>query len=345
MSKNISLSDPLITQKLNELIQLAGEDTDQLPGQLIRQMMHTALRLVRDGADTGERKLLTNSFRELRYALKVFRRYDDVRKISIFGSARTTPDHPDYQTCVQFAKLITEQNWMTITGAGDGIMRAGHEGAGTAKSFGVGIKLPFETNANDFIEGDPKLITFRYFFTRKLVFVSQADAMALFPGGFGTLDEAFEVLTLIQTGKSPLIPIVMIEPPENDYWQQFDIYVREKLLAKKLISPPDLHLYHLFNDAHAAARHICDFYRNFHSQRYVRGKLVLRIKTALTEKQIDQLNDEFTDLIVDGKIKQSDPLEGEVDHLELPRLSFMFNRRDYGRLRLLIDRVNEFALA
>jgi len=344
MSKKISLSDPLITQKLDELIQLAGEDTEKLPGQLIRQMMHTALRLVRDGADTGERKLLTNSFRELRYALKVFRRYGNVRKISIFGSARTSPDHPDYLSCVAFARQMSEQNWMAITGAGDGIMRAGHEGAGAAKSFGVGIKLPFETNANDFIDGDPKMITFRYFFTRKLVFVSQADAMALFPGGFGTLDEAFEVLTLVQTGKSPLIPIVLIESPENNYWQQFDLYVREHLLAKQLISPPDLNLYHLFNDPLAAARHIFDFYRNFHSQRYVRRKLVLRIKKSLSDQQIDQLNSEFTDLIVDGKIELSGPLEGEVDHLDLPRLSFIFNRRDYGRLRLLIDRINEFAI-
>jgi len=344
MSDPIRTSDPQIIEKLDELIRLVGDDPEQLSGQLIRQMMQTALRLVHDGADSGERKLLTNSFRELRYALKVFRRYRDVRKISIFGSARTPPDHADYQSCVDFAQQITEHEWMVITGAGDGIMRAGHEGAGTAKSFGVSIKLPFETNANDFIDGDPKLITFRYFFTRKLVFVSQADALALFPGGFGTLDEALEVLTLVQTGKAPIIPIVMVEPPENDYWQHFDIYVRDHLLKKELIGPADLHLYHLFNDTHAAVRHVCDFYRNFHSYRFVRRKFVMRIKKALSAKQLDQLNSEFNDLVVDGRIELSEALKGERLHLDLPRIMFLFNQRDYGRLRLMIDRINEFAL-
>jgi len=338
-----STRDPQLVSQLDDLVRQFGGDPETLSGQLVREVMQTALRLVRDETDTGELKLISRSLRELRYALNVFRRYAHVHKISIFGSARTPFDHPDYTTALQFSKAMAAANWMIITGAGDGIMRAGNEGASREKSFGVSIRLPFETNANDIIEGDDKLITFRYFFTRKLVFVSQAQALALLPGGFGTLDEAFEVLTLVQTGKAPVIPIVMIEPPENDYFQHLDVLIRDRLLAKKLISPADLHLYHLFNDPVAAAEHVLEFYRNYHSARFVGDQFVIRMHHGLRSEHVEQLNDEFSDLVASGKIEQTGALDGEHVQLGLPRLTWHFTRRDYGRLRLLIDRVNQFA--
>ncbi|MBI1373098.1 MAG: LOG family protein [Phycisphaera sp.] len=342
MEPHLSVHDQRITEQINTLIELVGGDPGDFSGSLVREMMQTSLRLIGDGADLGEQKLITRSFKELRYALKVFRRYGDVKKISIFGSARTPSDHPDYRAAVRFAKSISEKDWMVITGAGPGIMEAGHEGAGSAKSFGVNIRLPFEAEANKVIRDDPKLVTFRYFFTRKLVFLSQAEALALFPGGFGTLDEGFEVLTMIQTGKSPLIPIVMIEPPGNDYWANFDRYIRGELLANNWISEEDLNLYHIFSDVDAAVQHVLDFYRNFHSQRYVRDRLVMRLRQPLDNNQLDALNADFADIVAEGRIEQSGPLKGEEDNLDLPRLTFLFDRYHYGRLRQLIDRINGF---
>jgi hypothetical protein len=205
----------------------------------------------------------------------------------------------------------------------------------------VSIRLPFETQANRVITGDQKLITFRYFFTRKLVFVSQAQAVALFPGGFGTLDEGFEVLTLIQTGKADIVPVVFIDAPGGDYWQQWDQYVRDQLLAKGMISPEDLNLYLVTDDVNQAAEHVKRFYRNYHSQRFVGDWLVLRLRRPLSESALAALNDEFSDLLAEGTILQSGPMEDEGDELaDLPRLRFVFKRGRYGRLRLLIDRVN-----
>jgi hypothetical protein len=230
---------------------------------------------------------------------------------------------------------------MVITGAGDGIMRAGHGGAGREASFGVAIRLPFETTANEFIADDDKLITFRYFFTRKLMFVSQADAVALFPGGFGTQDEGFEVLTLIQTGKAVTVPVVMIDAPGDDYWQRWLHYVKDELLADGMIGPEDLSLFKVTDDCDEAIDYVLKFYSNYHSQRMVRDRMVFRIQRALTDEQIEQLNDEFSCLVKEGRIEQSGPLDGETEHLELPRLHWVTHRRNYGKLRELIDRVNE----
>ncbi|MEX2672203.1 MAG: TIGR00730 family Rossman fold protein [Phycisphaeraceae bacterium] len=338
-----SARDPEVVGRVEQLIRDFGGDPDELSGRLVRDMMQTALRLVQDNAHTGELKLISRSLGELRYALKVFRPYGDVRKVSIFGSARTPATHPDYLQAVTFAREIAKAGWMVITGAGDGIMRAGHEGAGAEASFGVSIMLPFETSANDIIEGDPKHTTFRYFFTRKLMFVSQADALILFPGGFGTLDECFETLTLVQTGKSSMIPIAMVEPEGNGYWEHFDRYVREHLLKNNLISEPDLNLYQIFHDPQQAVDYVKQFYRNYHSQRFVRDKLVIRLLEPLSERALDQLNDEFADLIVEGRITQSGAHETEVEHLHLPRISFRFTRRDFGRFRQMIDRINELS--
>ena len=335
-------SETQITQAMNNLIREAGGDPDSHAGMRIREIIHTGLKLHRDGADDGEVKLLSRSLKELRYALKVFRPWQDVRKITIFGSARTSPDHPDYNACVQFSRTMAAAGWMVITGAGDGIMRAGHGGAGADKSFGVAIRLPFETSANEYIEGDPKLVTFRYFFTRKLMFMWQAHAVALFPGGFGTQDEGFEALTLVQTGKAPVAPILMVDKPGGTYWKHWDRYVRTELLAHKLISPEDLNLYLVTDDPHVAARHVLQFYRNYHSQRFVQDLLVLRMQRPLTDRQIDQLNDEFASIIKSGRIEQGGPHQYEEEHRELPRLKFIFTKHGYGKLRRLIDRINEF---
>lgn len=337
----ISIHDPQIVQALDDLIRQVGGDPEELGGEFVREMLQGGLQLVSDGADTGELKLASRSLRELRYALKVFRPYRDQPKVTIFGSARTPLSHPHYEAALRFSTAIRRAGWMVITGAGDGVMRAGNEGAGRESSFGASIRLPFETNANDIIVGDEKLVTFRYFFTRKLIFVSQADALALFPGGFGTLDEAFEVLMLVQTGKSGMIPIVMIDAPGGTYWSGWDRMIRDNLLRDGMISPEDVRLYHVTEDPDAAVAHIRQFYRNYHSQRFVGERMVLRIRRPLAEKELDALNSEFADLIEEGRIELSGPLEEEQEYPDLPRLSFVFTRRDYGRLRMMIDRINE----
>lgn len=342
MNRQSSQRDKDLMNRLDDLLRDAGADPQQLSGKLVREMIHTSVKMLGDGADNGELKLTSRSLKELRYAFKVFRDYRDARKIAIFGSARTEEGEPAYAAAVDFSRKMAQNGWMAITGAGSGIMRAGHGGAGRASSFGVAIRLPFETTANEYIEGDPKLIVFRYFFTRKLIFVSQAHAVALFPGGFGTQDEGFETLTLIQTGKAPLVPVVMIDPPGGRYWRRWHQFVQRELLDNQLISPEDLNLYFVTDDIDAAARHVQDFYRNYHSQRYVRDDLVIRMHRPLEQKQIEALNVSYPDLVAEGHLAQCGPLESERQHLELPRLRFVFTRRDYGRLRLLIDDINRF---
>ncbi len=335
-----------LIDQLTDLIRQTGRDPNETPGKILREMLHTTTKLARDDANLGELKLMSRSFKELRYALNVFRPYAETPKISIFGSARTPEDHPDYRCCVDFAKAMADLGWMVITGAGDGIMKAGHDGAEREKSFGVSIRLPFETNANETIKGDPKLITFRYFFTRKLVFMWMSRAIALFPGGFGTQDEGFEALTLIQTGKAPMLPIVLVDHPdygngEGDYWHHWTNYIEHSLLDNGWISPEDLHLFHRFTDPQAAAQHVADFYKNYHSERFVRDTHVLRIQTPLTEAQLDAINTDFADLVASGTITQSGPLPEERGaYPTLTRLSYHSRKRAYGRLRLLIDRIN-----
>jgi len=328
-------------EAIDALIRETGGEPQSFDGQLVREMIATALKLIGDGADTGELKLINRSFKELRYALKVFRPYRAVRKVTVFGSARTPEDAPAFQSAVRFGQRISDAGWMVITGAGDGIMKAGHGGAGRESSFGVAIRLPFETSANEIITGDAKLITFRYFFMRKLIFVSQASAVVLFPGGFGTHDEGFEVLTLMQTGKAPIQPLVMVDAPGGDYWREWDRYVREHLLATGMISNTDLSLYHVTDDPDEAAAHVLRFYRNYHSQRYVDDRLVFRLHQRLDDATLETLNEQFADIVEEGRIEQSGPLEGEQEALDLARLHFRFVQRDFGRLRDLIDRIND----
>lgn len=333
--------DPDVVERLDALIEGVAGARNTLEARLVREMMQTALKLIPDGRDLGELKLFSNSVKELRYAHTVFGRFREPHKVTIFGSARTPDDHPDFTACVDFSKGMADAGWMSITGAGLGIMKAGHVGPGRQASFGVAIRLPFETNANPVIAGDEKLIHFRYFFTRKLMFVSQAEAVALFPGGFGTLDEAFEALTLVQTGKASPMPIVMVEGHGGDYWATWDQWVRRQLLDRGWISPEDPSIYHIATDPADGVKHILDFYTVYHSSRYVRDQFVIRLKKPLSPETMDGLNLEFKALVKEGTIRASQPLEGETDHLDLPRIAFTHTRSKFGMLRRLIDRINK----
>lgn len=310
---------------------------------LLAEMMVTLTRLSADECGRGEIKILNRALKELRYAFKVFAPYENIPKVSIFGSARTPPDHPQYAQAVKFSRLIRQAGWMNITGAGNGIMRAGNEGAKREASFGVAISLPFEQSYNDIIADDEKLITFKYFFTRKLLFVKEADAIILFPGGFGTQDEGFEALTLIQTGKSEPIPIVMCDEPGGTYWRHWRDYVEAELLGNGTISPEDLGLFYVTDSAEDAVNEILAFYKRFHSSRFVHDRLVMRLKSPLSDGSIAQFNHDFADIIEKDEIRQVPNALPEEDgeHADLPRLVFHFTRRSLGRLRALIDAINK----
>jgi uncharacterized protein (TIGR00730 family) len=310
---------------------------------LIQQIRETADKLLRDGANRADIKLLNTAFKELRYAFKVFSPYKDRRKVTVFGSARLLPDHPAYQQAVQFGQKIASAGYMVITGAASGIMEAGHVGAKRENSIGVNILLPFEQEANAIIAGDPKLMHLKYFFTRKLMFVKESDAVAHFAGGFGTQDECFEVLTLVQTGKSHLFPIVMIDEPGGDYWKRWNSFIKDVLLARNLISPADLALYKVTDSVDEAVAEIQGFYRVYHSMRYVGSNLVLRLHHKLGDVLMEKVRAEFSDILHGGSFDQAGPLPqeaNEVNLASLTRLVFQFDRRSLGRLRMLIDLIN-----
>jgi uncharacterized protein (TIGR00730 family) len=311
--------------------------------QLVQQLKETADKLIRDHANRGDVKLLSTALKELRYAFKVFAAYRGRRKVTVFGSARIKPDHPAYHQAVEFSRRMAEAGYMVITGAASGIMEAGHVGAGRENSIGVNILLPFEQSANSVIAGDIKLMHLKYFFTRKLLFVKECDAVALFPGGFGTLDEGFEVLTLVQTGKAQLFPIVLVDEPGGDYFKRLRVFIQEVLLARGMISPADMALFKVTDSVDEAVREVLDFYRVYHSMRYVRGELVLRLQRPLSEALLQRLNAEFADILEAGMIEQTGALPEEANdpHVaDLPRLRFRFDRRSLGRLRMLVDTLN-----
>jgi uncharacterized protein (TIGR00730 family) len=310
---------------------------------LIDQIKESADKLAVDQTTRGDLKLISRTLRELRYAFKVFTPYRKRRKVTVFGSARTRPDEATYQQAVEFGKAMAEQKWLVVTGAASGIMEAGHVGAGREHSMGLNIMLPFEQYANPIIAGDSKLVHMKYFFTRKLMFVKECDAVVCLPGGFGTLDEGLEVLTLLQTGKRDMVPVVFLDAPGGKFWQEFQHFIQKRLLGDGMISPADLSLYKLTDDVQVAVDEIMQFFKVYHSMRYVKNKLVFRLKTAPSEQLLAEVNAEFDDILNGGEFVVSDPLPEERDEPDLaeyPRLVFRFNRRSLGRLRQLIDALN-----
>lgn len=340
MTISPSSSDPQSLQV--EIGELLNHLPNMKHGELIQRALMTLVRMAEVEADRLDWKILNSSLQDMEQAFRVFYPYRHIRKISIFGSARTKPDAPEYRMAADFARCVTQLGFMVMTGGGPGIMQAGNEGAGLEKSFGLNIQLPFEQGSNPFIEGDPKLINFKYFFTRKLFFLRESDALALFPGGFGTQDEAFECLTLMQTGKADPLPLVLVDPPGGDYWKNWEIYQKDHLLKAGWINEDDLHLYTLTDRVDDACEAIASFYKVFHSSRYVGENLILLLKCEPSEEIIDYLNQKYSRLLVKGKILRGTVLPQEIgsETEHLARLIFHFNQRDLGLLYQLIRDLN-----
>lgn len=322
----------------------AGEAGDELKAILHREILLNALKVKRDELGTLDLKVINRALSEVRYAARVFKPYRHTRKVSIFGSARTPEDDPRYKMAVDFARLLAENDYMVITGAADGIMKAGNVGAGKENSFGVNILLPFEQAPNEVVADDPKLITFKYFFTRKLFFLMEAHAVALFPGGFGTQDEGFETLTLVQTGKAPPMPLILMELPGEEYWINWDKFVRDQMLDRGLISPEDVSIYKICNSPEEGVEWVDYFYSTYHSMRLVRRKLVVRLEKELADEHVQVLNAEFADLIGKGRIEKSAALPEEANEPEIgdkPRLVFYYNQMNAARLNQMFLRINE----
>ncbi len=336
---------PAVLEQIKALLAAHGE-VNHPHADLVSDVIESALKMFHDVRDRGDARLIATALRELRYSFRLFEPFNGRRKVAIFGSARTLPEREEYRLAVELGRQLAAAGYMVITGAGSGIMHAGHEGAGTENSFGLNIRLPWEQGANPVILGDAKLITFRYFFTRKLMFIRQSDAIVLFPGGFGTLDEGYEALTLMQTGKAKLRPLLLVDRPGGTYWKSFDRYVREHLLGNGLISPDDTFLYQLTDRCEEAVRVINRYYRNYHSARFVKEWFVIRLKRAPSEAAIEGLNEDFGDIMEpDGPLRVVPPFPEESEEretLELPRVAFRFDRRHYGRLKLLIDALNNY---
>jgi uncharacterized protein (TIGR00730 family) len=333
--------DPKILQQIDALIALSVPPSGGMDNRdLVREMIVTALKTEYSQLERGDVKILNRALRELRYGFRIFKSYRARRKVSIFGSARTPKTDPDYKIALHFARLMVKNNFMAITGAGPGIMQAGNEGAGKGNSFGINIRLPYEQEANEFISKDPLFIDCRFFFTRKLMFIKEASAAAFFPGGFGTHDEGFEALTLVQTGKCDPIPLVFVNAPGEEYWADWKHFMVKQLLKKGKISPEDMGLFKITESAEEAVQEIVNFYKNYHSMRFVKGDLVMRLQKPVTPAQIEHLNKEFKGITVKGAIRETAALPEETDHRELSRITFPFNRIAFGRLRQMIDYLN-----
>jgi uncharacterized protein (TIGR00730 family) len=316
---------------------------DPSDADLVFELVASSLRLAHDHADRGDLKIANAALKEMRHAFQVFAPYRAARKVAIFGSARTQPDDPLYIQTRELAAAVAARDWMVVTGAGPGIMEAGIEGAGPENAFGVSIQLPFETATTQFVAGDPKLMNFRYFFTRKLEFIKESDAFVLLPGGYGTLDEAFELLTLLQTGKAQPAPVVLLDVPGGTYWQHWGTFLDRELEQPGYVSPEDHQLFHVTDNIDDAIDEIFGFYANYHSQRFVDGRLVLRLERAPTAEDLVGLNEEFADIVARDVMEVIGPTRAEIaddDSVHLDRLAFRFDRRSWSRLRLLINRLN-----
>lgn len=332
--------DPEFDARVRELVNDWGGGHSK---ELIEQLVFSALKMARDQITVPDLKLANRALNELRYAARTFAPYRHKRKVCVFGSARTAPDAGESISAEEFSRKMREHDYMTITGGGDGIMGAAQRGAGRDFSFGLNIRLPFEQRANEIIHGDGKLINFNYFFTRKLNFVKESHAVVLFPGGFGTMDEGFEVLTLMQTGKARIFPLVLVDKPDGTYWKTLFSFITDYLLAYGLISPDDFHLFHSASSVDDAIAHILTFYKNFRSYRWVGSRMVVRIEHALTAEAVEKLGNDFADVLATGQIVQRNALpeeSNEPDLAHFPRLVFTPHRRNFGRIRCLLDGIN-----
>ncbi|MDA1007438.1 MAG: LOG family protein [Planctomycetota bacterium] len=327
-----------------------NKDVDPVHMRAIVEAMEVAIGATTDKTELHQMRLTRTAMREVREAFLVFNRYRGVRKVAIFGSARTPENHADYTAAVEFGHAMASSGWMAITGGGEGIMRAGLVGPARDKSFGLVIHLPFETRENDVIAGDHKSIRFRYFFTRKVAFLSHADAIAAFPGGFGTMDELFEALTLIQTGRGAIVPVLLVEGESvkgrsRGWWSDAVRWMRRRLLDEHWISPEDSSLFELAKSPADASRRILRFYRRYHSSRYVGDRLVIRLHAPLRPEDLELLKSRYDRLLARGTFSQSKPLAAEGGEFpELARLVFAHTRRDYGLVRQLIDTLNSLPM-
>ncbi len=310
-----------------------------------KQLLRAAVDVVRQRPQTLDLKIAAAALEEMGDAFEMFVPSRGIPKVTIFGSARTKPEDPLYAAARDVAQQLAAEGWMVITGAGPGIMQAGMEGAGRENSIGVSIRLPFEQGANSVIAGDHKYVSMKYFFTRKLMLVKESKGFVCLPGGFGTLDETFELITLTQTGKGLPVPIVLLDTPGDPYWETVDAFIREQLVDRGLVSAADTNLYRITDSCEEAVNEIVGFYRNYDSLRYVGDALILRLKRAPSVEQLIVMNERFGRLCKTGTIVVTDPFEPEVresDRLDLARVSFPFAKHGFGDLRELIDYCNTF---
>ena len=326
--------------------QIVGLLTDVEPAdeELVFELIVSALRMSREDVDRGDLKMVSAAVKEFRYSFGVFAPYEGIRKCTVFGSARTQAGDPAYVCAREFAAAIASRDWMVITGAGPGIMEAAHEGAGADRSFGVNILLPFESDANPVIADDPKLINFKYFFTRKVMFMKESHAFVMLPGGFGTMDEAFELLTLIQTGKTLPCPIVLLDPPGGTYWSRWKEFVELELRDGGLISPDDLRFVMVTDSIDDAVEEVCRFYRTYHSLRFVGTRLVLRLNREVGDNELAALNQQFAPIVEKGEIDRIEATGAERrddDQVGLHRIAFRFDRRGWAGVRRMIDTLND----
>jgi len=341
MKLHFTRTNEQVDEAIDRLIEMVG---DVYHPEMIREMIIAALKAGLEHASLADLRLMNYTMKEMRFTAKAFAPYRNVRKVTVFGSARTRPDEPVYAIAREFGRRLAEAGYMVITGAGGGIMQAANEGAGPEKSFGVNIQLPFEQKPNPVLRDNPRLITYRYFFNRKVAFVKEADAVALFPGGFGTLDEAMETLTLVQNGKHSPLPLLLMDEPGGTYWLRWEKFLRHELLSEGYISESDFNLFERVDDVEEAVARIDRFYRVYHSLRHVGEKLVIRLNLPLSGEVVGALREKFGDILAPGgEMVMGSALPQEADEPELahlPRLVIDFNRRDFGRLRRLIDEIN-----
>ena len=338
--KEYEIGDPAIDSLIDELVKKSSSPENE---HLLREIITTAVKLGRESSDKGDLKLVNNALKELRYSFRIFSPYRNIRKVIIFGSARSLKTSAEYMMAEEFSRKLTKKGYMIVTGGGPGVMEAGNKGASSGKDFALNIRLPHEQKPNPYIDEKEKLINFKYFFTRKLTFVKETDATALFPGGFGTNDEGFEMLTLIQTGKSRPRPVVLMEPEGSTYWTDWKSFIETHLVRVGFVNKDDLNIFCLQKSVDAAINYIMDFYKVYHSIRYVSGLTVIRLNKLLSDQTLSLINREFKDILSSGEIRPSAATKEEIEKKEyplLPRLVMNFNMRNYGRLCELIHVIN-----